>query len=470
MYVLTRLLLISSILLVCCSGCAQTRQITKPLLAQSQGELYLYCEPLTQDAENLRFTVDSVSAIRDDGLSVPLTVKFSEFSPAEMRRQRIYAQGIVPTGRYTRLVFTVSRATLHGESGVARLLLQEKPYEIMTSITIRDSKATVVTLDLNYRKSLQGVVFNPAFSAGIPLRPLPELTGYVTNRGDNTITVFDRRSARIGSIIETGSGPAGIALDQIRLRAYVALSGQDSLAVLDVKENDITDRIRLNPGDEPVFVVLSADGTTAITANAGSNTASIVDVLGLTEVAHLPTGNGPEFILMDRNRHMAFVFNRLSNSITVIDLARRLVAGTIQTESAPIYGQFNRKGDRLYVAHAMTPNILEISLATLTITRRINAGMGVSALKVNPATDLLYVATKFGGIIDIYDPFSLMPGNFLKADGGVGYLTIDGEENNLVVVHPRNRLIRLINLVSKQQSGLVDTGAEPYCAALFGER
>ena len=470
MNVLTRLLLITSALMLLCSGCAQIRPVAKPLLAPSQGELYLYCEPLSQDAENLRFSIAEVAAIRDDGLTVPLTQEFKEFVPAELRRQRFFAQGIVPAGRYIGLAFTVKNATLLGEVGAGRLLVQEKPHEVMIAVTVRDGKAAVVTLDLNVRESLKGVAFSPVFRTEIPPRPLPELTGYATNRGSNTITVFDRRSARIGGVIETGRGPTGIALDQTRLRAYVALSGQDALVVFDVKENDFIDRIRLTPGDEPAFVALSADGKTAVTANTGSNTASIVDVQALSEVARLQTGIGPEFILMDRYGRRAYIFNRLSNTITVIDLSLRQIAGTIQTESAPIYGQFNRKGDRLYVAHAMTPNILEISLDTLSVTRRLNAGNGVSALKVNPATDLLYVANKFGGIIDIYDPYSLMPGNFLKADGGVGYLTIDGEENNLVVVHPRNRLIRLINLVSKQQRGVVDTGADPYCAAIFGEK
>ena len=63
-----------------------------------------------------------------------------------------------------------------------------------------------------------------------------------------------------------------------------------------------------------------------------------------------------------------------------------------------------------------------------------------------------------------------MPVNFLKAEGGVNYLAIDGEENNLLVLHPRNRLIRLVNLVSRTERGAVDTGADPYCAAIFGER
>lgn len=467
---LTRFLLTAAALLLFCSGCAQTRQVAKPLLASSEGELYLYCEPLSQDADTLRFTVADVTAIRDDGLTVPLTLVFKEFAPTELRRQRFFAHGIVPAGRYTGLAFTVTQAEHLGESGAMRLLVQDKPSEVKIAVTVRDNKAAVITLDLNYRESLKGVDFSPAFTGTIPPRPLPELTGYVTNRGDNSITVFDRRSARIGGVIETGLRPAGIALDQINLRAYVALSGQDALDVFDVKENGFIDRIRLNPGDEPGFVALSADGKTAVTANTGSNSASIVDIQALAEVAHLPTGIGPEFLLMDRTGRRAFVFNRLSNSITVIDLVTRQIAATIPTESAPIYGQFNRKGDRLYVAHGMTPNILEISLDTLAVTRRINAGFGVSAMKVNPATDLLYVATKFGGIIDIYDPFSLMPGNFLNDAGGVNYLTIDGEENNLLVLHPRDRLIRLINLVSKKERGVVDTGADPYCMTIFGER
>jgi YVTN family beta-propeller protein len=401
---------------------------------------------------------------------VPLKQEFIEFHPAELRRQRLFAQGIVPAGRYTGVAFTVTKASLQGEQGSGNMNVQDKPYEVKVAATVRAGKASVVTLDFKYRDAVNGASFSPAFSADTPSRPVPELTGYLTNRGSNTITVFDRRSARIGAMIETGRGPAGIALDQTRMRAYVALGGEDAVAVLDVKENDFVDRIRLNPGDGPSFLALSYDGKLAVTANTGSNTASVVDVLGLAEVAHLPTGNGPEYVLMDRTGRWAFVFNRLSNNITVIDLTSLQVASTIATESAPLQGQFNKKGDQLFIAHGMSPNILEIALDTLSQTRKIYAGIGVSALKINKLTDMLYVGTRFGGMIDIYNPFTLMAGDFLKADGGVGYMTIDGEENNLLVVHPRNRLLRMINLVSKQDRGLVDTGADPYCTAIFGER
>lgn len=452
------------------AGCMQVRQAAKRPLG-SDGELFLYCEPFSQDAGRLEFTVETLSAIREDGLAVPLTPKFKDFALLGMQRQRLCAQGVVPEGRYKGIAIKVKSASLSGEDGKGRLLVSEQPYENQALFTARGGKATVVAMELKYRDAIgDGIAFRPAFAVTVPPPPLPELTGYLTNHGDNTITVFDRRSARIGLMIETGQGPAGLALDRSRLLVYVAMTGEDAVGVIDVKDNDFIDRIRLTPGDAPRFLAITPDGRLAVTANTRSNTASIIDLQSRFEVARVPVGNGPEYVLMDRTGRLAYVFNRLANSISVIDMARRAVTGTLATESGPLYGQLNRKGDRLFVYHDMSPNILAIALDGQTATRRINAGMGVRSVKVNPLTDQIYVGNSFGGIIDIYDPFTLVVADFLQAEGGVGYMTIDGEENNLLVVHPRTRLLRLINLVAKKERGLLDTGADPYSVVFFGER
>jgi YVTN family beta-propeller protein len=448
----------------------QVRQAVKPPLG-NDGELFLYCEPLPQDAGRLQFTIEAVSAVREDGVTVPLEPRFRDFSLPEVQRQRLFAGGILPPGRYKGVAIKLKSALLNGEEGKGRLLVPEQAYESKAMFTVINGKATVVTMQLQYREAMTDeITFRPVFTATVPPVPLPELTGYLTNHADNTITVFDKRSARIGAMIETGPGPAGIALDQLRMLAYVAMTGEDIVGVLDVKDNSFIDRIRLTPGDAPYFMAITPDAKLAVTANNRSNTASIIDLQSRVEAARLPVGIGAEFVLMDRNGKRAYVFNRLSNSITVIDMTTRIVAGTIQTESGPLYGQFNRKGDRLFVYHDMSPNILVITLDGQTMTRRINAGMGVRGLKINTATDQIYAGNRFGGIIDIYDPFTLIAVDFLNADGGAGYLTIDGDENNLLVIHPRNRSLRLINLISKKERGQLDTGAEPYDAVIFGER
>lgn len=466
---LIRIVLIMTVTWLC-AGCTQVRQTVKQPLG-NDGALYLYCEPFPQDAGRLEIAVETLSAIREDGLAVSLTPEVKEFTLAGMRRQRLISRDVLPPGRYRAIAITLKSATLSGEDGKSRLLVPDQPYENRALFTIAGGKATVVTMELKYRDAIgDGITFNPVFTSTVPPAPLPELTGYLSNRADNTITVFDRRSARIGMMIETGRGPAGLALDQARLLLYVALTGEDAVGVIDVKDNVFIERIRLTSGDEPHFMAITPDGRTAVTANTGSNTVSIIDLQSRFEVARVPVGNGPEYVLMDRAGRLVYVFNRLSNSISVIDLAKRAMTGTLPTESGPLYGQVSRKGDRLFVYHDMSPNILVVALDGQTTTRRINAGTGVSSVKVNPSTDQIYVGNSFGGIIDIYDPFTLMVTDFLTADGGIGYMTIDGEENNLLVIHPRARLLRLVNLIAKKERGQLDTGAGPYSVVFFGER
>lgn len=452
------------------AGCAQVRQVVKAPLS-NEGELFLYTEPFPQDAIRLEFTVGSIVAVREDGLQVPLALRFRNFSPAEAGRQRLFASGVLPPGNYRTLAVTVKEASLMGEEGKGRLLVPEKPHEVRAVFTIRSGKATVVSLDLNYRNSLAGrVSFHPEFIVRIPSQPLLELSGYVTNRDDNTITVFDRHSALVGGMIATGRGPTGMVLDPLRQMGYVALSGEDAVAVLDLKENDFIDRIRLLAGDEPHFMALTPDGRLAITANKGSNTASIIDIPSRSEVARVQVGNSPEYVLIDRSGRRAFIFNRQSASISIIDLDKMLVSATLTTESAPVFGQFNRKGDSLYVFHELSPYLLMYSLDSLTIARRIDTGPGTGALKLDPSTDKLYVGSRYGGVINVYNPFSLMAVEFLFVKEAVGYMTIDGEENNLLALLPDNRLLKLVNLVSRRERGMVDTGSNPYCAVVFRER
>jgi hypothetical protein len=62
-HVLTRSLLFLAALMLLCAGCAQVRQtIAKPVIGPSEGELFIYCEPFSQEADKLRFTVEAGAA------------------------------------------------------------------------------------------------------------------------------------------------------------------------------------------------------------------------------------------------------------------------------------------------------------------------------------------------------------------------------------------------------------------------
>ena len=59
------------------SGCRAKPDVLKPAL-ENDGEIYLYIQPLPQEADRLRFTLQEITAIHEDGIHFPLSLSFSE--------------------------------------------------------------------------------------------------------------------------------------------------------------------------------------------------------------------------------------------------------------------------------------------------------------------------------------------------------------------------------------------------------
>src|SRR6185436_13422369 len=97
-----------------------------------------------------------------------------------------------------------------------------------------------------------------AFHAQSPARALPALTGYCST-AVHELTAFDKRSRQISEVIPTGRAPWGLALDPLRNRAYVALSGEDRILVLDIITGDRIADVRLQPGDAPRDLAFTPD-------------------------------------------------------------------------------------------------------------------------------------------------------------------------------------------------------------------
>jgi YVTN family beta-propeller protein len=452
------------------SGCAGVSSVVKPPLEQ-EGEVFVYIEPFPQEAERLRFQLEELSAVRGDGTTVPLSLSLREFKRSDMGRQRLVASGRLSPGRYSGLSFRAKDATLRTEEGEAALLVSVEPLRVDFPFDIVRKKAVVLDLSLKYSESVKDRLrFTPSFSVVIPSRPLTTLTGYVTNHDSQTITVFDKRSGRVAGVIPTGNGPLGMALDQKLAKAYVALSGDDAIDQMDVTDGNMIKRLNLTIGDRPREMALTPDGRFLLTVNAGSSSVSIVDTLSLIEVNRITVGNDPRSVLIDPLGRRAYVFNTVSNTVTVIDIANKAAAAVISTEPGPIRGQFNRKGDRLYVIYEGNPYLTVIDPFSLSAIQRTFVGPGASSLKVNTTTDMIYLGRKHDSVVEVYDPFSLMPGDFIVVNSGVDYLTIDGEENNLIAVLPDKGTVTAVNLISKKVVFEIDVGDNASWVTMMGER
>jgi YVTN family beta-propeller protein len=284
------------------------------------------------------------------------------------------------------------------------------------------------------------------------------------------VTVFDKKSGEAAGVIATGRAPAAIVLDQKQRRAYVALSGDDAIEVIDTSTDTILSRIHLTMGDAPRHLALSQDGRTLLSVNRGSNTVSFVDPFSLTETSRLDVGNAPESAIIDASGRRAYVFNYLSGTMSIIDMGSRIVTSTVATEAGPLRGQFNVRGNQLLIIHGLSPNLIVLDTTTLRTLYRIPLGMGVSTHKVDPLTNLLYVGMKMDSVVPIFAPFSLMSSDSLVAGGSPAHMNIDGELGNLLCVLPAQGVLTILNLVGKKQTGAVDLGDDPFWVTVNGER
>jgi len=455
--------------LALCCGCAAARLDVTPALT-SDGEVYLYLQPLPQEVSSLRFKLQGVSALRSDGVDVPLTLIVADFEGRGSQRQRLMAHGVLPPGSYRGLGFKAARATVRQEEGEKELSTAGIREAADLPFEVRRQQATVIHASLKYRQAVTPAVFNPVFSLAIPDRPLQSLTGYVSCYGSNGIAVFDKRAGEVQQVISTGRGPKSILFDRAAMRAYAVISGNDTVEVIDLANHFIINTIRLNDGDVPGEAALTADGRTLLTANSGSNSVSFIDPTSNFATTRVTVGTGPRSIAIEPSGSRAFVFNTLSNSISIVDIAGQKVTATVPTESAPVRGTFSRKGDRLYVFYEWSPYVLVYDTATLTVSKRLYVGMGVTALKVDSVTDRLYVAKAGSTGVDVYDPFSAIPMDSLAVAGGATYMLIDSDENNLILVIPDQNAVQSINLVSKKERFLMDACIGPYWTAIMDER
>lgn len=463
-----------AMLLVACQMATRT---VKPTPLDSEGEVWVYLEPLPARAVRLRFSVAAVAATRADGSEVPLELVTAEASGADTPRQVLLARGRIPAGDYAGLSIRVAKATLAADEGPpARLLVPSQAVRVGVPLGLSRGRARVVSLSLQYERSVdKGFGFTPAFLAEVPEMPLVELLGYVTATGSDAVTVFDKKTRRVVAVLPTGRDPRGLVVDRLERRLYVALSGTDEVECLDLLTGAELGRARLLPGDRPQEVALAADGRLLVTTNAGSSTVSFVDPRALVEVGRARTGMQPTSLLVDRSGRRAYAFNQGASTITVLDLTAndltaKGVAATIATEGAPARGAFNRAGDRLYVVSPGSAYMSVFSVPGYAKVNQLYVGFGAISVHVDPRTDYAYVGMGDSGELQVFAPMTPLPIARIELQGPATWLAIDDSYDRMLLVMPSTGGVAFLELTSRKVLPALDAGTSPYAAAVVGER
>ena len=375
----------------------------------------------------------------------------------------VWLEGAVPPGSYTGIEVSFRGAKTAALEGSLPLDDPPEPIRVDVRFLVGADAGTVVAFSLRSAvdPSTAGR-FVPVFE-GVPRpRPTTGLLALASVQGWNGVALFDKRTGALAAVLPVGSAPAGLALDPERLRAYVAVSGDDTVAVLDLLEGRVRERVALRAGDSPRDAALTPDGRTLIVANPGSDTVSFIDPLAAIEIERVPVQGRPASLLMDRDGRRVFVLAERSSVVTVLSVAARTPLGSIAVETGPVRARLlGREGELILVAHAESPYLTVIDSTSLAVERRVYVGPGATALAVDPRSRRIFLARARTGRIEVFDPTSFLPVEEIPVPAEVAWLEVESEGNGLGILLRDPAEARIVGLVGGGTSARTPLGAGP---------
>jgi YVTN family beta-propeller protein len=219
----------------------------------------------------------------------------------------------------------------------------------------------------------------------------------ISRPATNTIEIFSPIKRRVIARISQVDGPRGIAVDEEGARVYVALSGSNSIAVIN-SHNWIVEKL-VPVQSRPEKLLWVKDSKTLYSASTFNRTISTIDPIAGRESGVIELNALPEDMVYDFGRHQLFVSLQDVSEIAVIDRSNKIANYFHVTASEPTGLALDSARNRLYVAVRYA--VVALNLDNGSEVLRIPAPGGTDALILDPSGSLLYAAGGDGSVLAI---------------------------------------------------------------------
>lgn len=201
---------------------------------------------------------------------------------------------------------------------------------------------------------------------------------YVTVSGENAVKVVDVRDKTVAAIIPVGRMPHGLRMSPDQSRIYVSDMDDNAISFIDVSQRKEIARVPV--GMTPVQVAVAPDGKTVYVTLAGNNAVGIVDVAAQKLVATVHVGPNPAQLYISPDGLRVYVANQGTkdspgHTVSVIDTVSRTVVATVEVPGGAHGVVVTPDGSRVFVTNAFDSKLTEIDARTLSV-RTIDVGEG----------------------------------------------------------------------------------------------
>ena len=221
---------------------------------------------------------------------------------------------------------------------------------------------------------------------------------YVTNSGDNSLTVIDTTTQRvIATIDDIGNYPVAVAAGPGRV--YVANMFDDTVSVIDATTNKQITTYAV--GDQPIDLALSADGGQLYVVNAGADTVSVINVADGTAEATFEVGQDPTALAVNHIDGRLYVTNATDGTVSIIDPTTGDV-DTVELDATTAGVAVAADGKWFYVTGNETGVVWKIDATDYAVIDTIEVGGSPGAITVSADGARAY-AVNGGGVVSVID-------------------------------------------------------------------
>ena len=230
-------------------------------------------------------------------------------------------------------------AMVQGPGGGYIYIINQGDNSGVGSVTVFNPAGPNVVTTIN--PALSG---NPPSSLGrnpVALAISPQGWICIVTQGDQTqppaLDLVFTGYSNIAVTAPLGVLPNYAFIDPGRNRLYVTNGGDNTVSVFDTSSVTITPTPNIpllgtaHVGTNPVGVTALLDGTNFFTANAGSDNVSVVsqNSFSLLSTVALPSGANPAWIASDPTSQKVYVADQGTSETTIIQTSNNTISGTI---------------------------------------------------------------------------------------------------------------------------------------------
>lgn len=234
-----------------------------------------------------------------------------------------------------------------------------------------------------------------------------ESTGYtyVTNSGDDTVTVIHPTTKAVVATVSVGSNPQGIDVDESGGLVFVADNGDDTVSVIHVASHTLSATIGV--GGDPQGLCVEDTLQKVYVTNDGDDTVSVIHLPSQTVSTTISVGDRPYAVRSDETAVRTFVCNMDDDTVSVIDSASDTVSVVVSVGSGPLAVDVDESEGWAFIVCGADNAVHVIHIASDTVSAILTVGVSPSDVACDETDGLTYVTSDSDDLITVIHTNSL---------------------------------------------------------------